>query len=287
MKKSLLFFIVLFVGYFIAKTIQNKWKQPVVSNEKSLFDTIPPRLELKKENFNVLLYSKANGWVHEDAIAAAKEVFGELAQQQAWTLSRSDRGSVFNPEQLSYFDVVVWNNVTGPTLNETQRKAFKNYIENGGGFVGIHGAGDDSHQWKWYDEKVIRTHFSHHPMQPQFQLGTLKKNCEPLFPACADLPQEWTWEEEWYVFYESPRDNGSNVLYNLEESNLVMEGEQEDKKWGMGKDHPIVWYHLQEKGRIFYTAMGHKGTYYQDPDYQKLLIEAVEWAGNINLSNIK
>ena len=52
----------------------------------------------------------------------------------------------------------------------------------------------------------------------------------------------------------------------------------------MGEDHPVVWYHCQKNGKVFYTAMGHKGTYYQDKQYQQLLVEAVEWAGNTSVN---
>ena len=284
MRKAFLFFMVLYLGYFTAKKIQRNSTEVAIKKVVSPLETHPYLLPSEKNDYNVLLYSKANGWVHTDAIAAAKEVFPRLAQKQGWKLIISDDSLVFNPAQLSYFDVVIWNNVTGQTLNKTQREAFKNYIETGGGFVGIHGAGDDSHQWEWYDKKVIRTLFSHHPMQPQFQVGTLNKVGDSLFPATNDFPDQWKWEEEWYVFFESPKLYGSTVLYNLDESKLVMVGEQEDKQWGMGENHPIVWYHCQKKGKVFYTAMGHKGTYYQDPLYQQLLVEAVEWAGNTSIN---
>jgi len=284
MRKALLFFIVLYLGYFTAKKIQRNKTELTAKHVVSSLGTLPSLVPLEKNDYNVLLYSKANAWVHEDAIAAAKKVFPRLAQKQGWKLIISDDSLLFNTEQLAYFDVVIWNNVTGQTLNKTQREAFKNYIETGGGFVGIHGAGDGSHQWDWYEKKVIRSLFSHHPMQPQFQVGTLNKVGDSLFPAIKDFPDQWQWEDEWYVFYESAKQNGSTVLYTLTEDNLTLVGTSEDKQWSMGEDHPIVWYHCLEKGKVFYTAMGHKGKYYQDPLYQKLLIEAVEWAGNTRIN---
>ena len=127
MRKAIIFFIVLYSGYFIAKRIQKNWAETPAKTTVTPLDTLPSLIPLDKSNFNVLLYSKANGWVHTDAIAAAKEVFPRLAQQQGWKLTVSDDSALFNPAQLSYFDVVIWNNVTGQTLDDTQRKAFKNY----------------------------------------------------------------------------------------------------------------------------------------------------------------
>ncbi|MEJ6556423.1 MAG: ThuA domain-containing protein [Flavobacteriaceae bacterium] len=242
--------------------------------------------DLNQLQLNVLLYCKANAWVHTDAIAAAKEVFPELAKQQDWKLTISDDPTLFTTHQLEKYDVLVWSNVTGRTLDDDQRAAFKDYIETGGGFVGIHGTGDNSHDWDWYYDELIRAVFSHHPMEPQFQVGTLTRECPSNFKACESLPSQWEWEEEWYVFEESPRNKGAAIIYTLDETNMVIhadsKGTEKHKDKGMGDDHPIVWFNCVGEGKAFYSALGHKGTYYHDPVHQKLLIKAIEWAGDHN-----
>ena len=89
--------------------------------------------DVNQLQLNVLLYCKANAWVHTDAIAAAKEVFPELAKQQDWKLTISEDPTLFTAHQLEKYDVLVWSNVTGRTLDDDQRAAFKDYIETGGG----------------------------------------------------------------------------------------------------------------------------------------------------------
>ena len=86
MKKAIIFFVVLYLGYFIAKRIQNNWAETPAKTAVSSLDPLPSLLPLDKSDYNVLLYSKANGWVHTDAIASAKEVFPRLAQQQGLSL---------------------------------------------------------------------------------------------------------------------------------------------------------------------------------------------------------
>jgi hypothetical protein len=45
-------------------------------------------------------------------------------------------------------------------LNAEQKAAFQSSIENGGGFVGIHGAGGDPHyEWQWYMNTLIGAQF--------------------------------------------------------------------------------------------------------------------------------
>ena len=87
------------------------------------------------------------------------------------------------------------------------------------------------------------------------------------------------------MFYESPRKKGAHILYTLDETDMVMSGVLKDgslldKGFGMGDDHPIVWYNCVGKGKAFYSALGHKANYYKSPNYNRLLTEAVNWAGN-------
>ncbi len=119
------------------------------------YDTEAPALPKLEKATNVLVFSKTNGFRHGEAIEASGKAFDQLAEAQGWGLFQTENGAVFNPEQLARFDVAVWNNVTGPVLNEKQRMALKQYVEGGGGFVGIHGAGDNSHEhWAWYTDTI-------------------------------------------------------------------------------------------------------------------------------------
>jgi type 1 glutamine amidotransferase len=47
---------------------------------------------------------------------------------------------------------------------------------------------------------------------------------------------------------------------------------------GMGKDHPVAWYHTVEKGRVFVTLLGHNGDMYRDPQYLAHLMGGIWWA---------
>ena len=130
MKKYSVAFLGILLLFFVVK---NTFLAPDTDHQNS--ESRSAVLNLNQPDFNVLFYSKANGWVHEDAIPAAKELFRSLAKQNNWNLTITDDSSIYTPEQLAFFDVVVWNNVTGNTLDEKQRATFKNYLKGGGGFV--------------------------------------------------------------------------------------------------------------------------------------------------------
>lgn len=248
----------------------------------NFYDSEAPTLPESLKEKTVLIFSKTNGFRHGEAIEAAIPLFGKMAAKNGWDLYATDNGAVFNPQQLKQFDVVVWNNTSGKTLNSEQREHFKSYLINGGGFVGIHAAGDNSHQWEWYEQKVLGTLFSHHTLHPQFQKATMHlEKCRCTL--AEGLPEKWDHEEEWYMFYDNPRDNGFQVLYTVDESNMNPSGSipllASGKDWGMGEDHPIAWYNSLDKGRVFYSALGHSASAFEQPEHQKMLENAIRWAG--------
>ena len=119
-------------------------------------------------------FSKANGFRHSSAIGASLPVYEHIGYKNFYD---GDAG-VFNENQLTLFQVVIWNNVSGKVLTDDQRIVFKNWIEGVRGFIGIHAAGDDSHQWVWYESAVIQTHFSHHNISPYLDTATLHLNID-------------------------------------------------------------------------------------------------------------
>ncbi len=248
----------------------------------NFYESTPPEIPHDISGSTVLVFSKTNGFPHSSAIKAAIPAFEKMAADNGWILYSTNNGAIFNPEQLQQFDVVIWNNVSGKVLKEEQRGHFKEYLEEGGGFVGIHASGDASHQWDWYEDNVIGAHFSHHPLNPQFQIAPMQLENEESDLATG-LLSNWEREEEWYMFYDNPRDKSFEILYTVDESNINPSGNipllASDKDWGMGKDHPIVWYHELEKGRVFYSALGHSGRAFKEENHLQLLENAIKWAG--------
>ena len=46
----------------------------------------------------------------------------------------------------------------------------------------------------------------------------------------------------------------------------------------MGNDHPIIWSHCQGKGRVLYSALGHSGEAFAEPEMRKFITNSVNWA---------
>jgi hypothetical protein len=265
--------LVLGLGGFVAYGLYS------VYYGKHVYETVPPELPVHLSDTAILIFSKTNGYRHDEAIPAANAAIAAIAHKHGWSTVFTENGAVFNPAMLSRFKVTVWNNTSGDTLNADQRTAFQNYIENGGGFVGIHAAGGDPHyDWPWYVQTIIGAQFMAHPLNPQFQRATVHV-AEPADPIMAGVPAAWSRVDEWYSFKNNPRASGVQVLATLDENTYSPKLFWKDLR--MGADHPIIWKHRVGKGRVFYSALGHRASAYSEPEYVGVLDRALQWSAGL------
>lgn len=238
------------------------------------YDDAPVSFQTPKGKPAVLLFDKINGFRDGPSVEAARAAFQKLAEQKGWTLVATDKGGAIRPETLRQFDVVIWNNVSGDVLTLSQRKALKAYLENGGGFLAVHGsAGDFSTFWDWYVDDLIGARFAGHPMAPQFQDARVVVE-DRSHPITAKLPKDWVMNDEWYSFRTNPRAAGAHVLLTLDESSYKPDGHGQNLRMG---DHPIAWTNCIGKGRMFYSAIGHRPETYSEPNHVALLDSALDW----------
>jgi type 1 glutamine amidotransferase len=179
---------------------------------------------------------------------------------------------------------VIWNNVSGDVLSPEQRAALQRYIENGGGFVGVHGSGGDrKYDWSWYPETLLRAQFIGHPLNPQFQRATL--HIESADPIVQGLGPTWTREDEWYSFAKSPRASDVQILATIDEASYKPEVFGFSLR--MGSDHPVIWKHCVGTGRVFYSALGHTAESYAESEYRQVLERAIAWAAHVEGDDCK
>lgn len=245
------------------------------------FDTQPPEITINDQDFSLLVFSKTNGYRHHEAIKAGNTYLKNLASEKQWQIVVTENAATFNDQQLAYFDVIIWNNVTGPALTNEQRASMKRSLEKGVGFLGIHAAGDDSHNdWTWYRDHVIGAAFSGHTLLPQFQQANLMLG-EP-HAINVHLPNALKHEDEWYSFQRSPRKPGIDILYTVDEKSYSPGRWINGKHLAMGDDHPVAWAHQLVGAHVVYIAIGHRKETYEALWFQQLLIQSIEWAGKIS-----
>ena len=271
-----------FVMPDMAKIDAGLAKVPVTDADREArcarYDTVLPRIGLLRGHPRVLLFEKINGFKDTPSVNAAHAAFVAMAERKGWALAITDQGSAFSPMILRRFDAVIWNNISGDVLTLSQRRTFQSWMENGGGFIGVHGtAGDPVYFWDWYVDTLIGARFKGHPLNPQFQTAKVVLG-DSTHPAAKGLPASWDVNDEWYSFKNDPRANGSRIIATLDESTYKPDG-MGGQSLRMG-DHPIVWSRCINRGRMFYSAIGHRPERYSDANYVKMLEQAVDWAAD-------
>ena len=275
--KGILIVLLIAVAFIAVQTIRY-WDtiQRVFLGGVHVHETTPPVLPANLPHPAILVFSKTNAFRHTEAIPAANALFAQIAHDNGWGYFQTENGATFRPDMLSHFDAVVFNNVSGDVFSPEQRAAFEAYVKNGGGYLGLHAAGDNSHEgWSWYTDQLIGAHFTMHTMKPQFQLATVNLEGKD-HPAAAGLPASWQRTEEWYSFAQSPRAKGYGVLLTVDERTYNPEG-MFGKNLRMGNDHPVVWWHCMGRGRVLYSALGHQAEAFAEPEYKRLLANALGW----------
>jgi hypothetical protein len=243
----------------------------------SVAPALPPELG-ENGALAILLFSKTNGFRHTEAIPACEKSLREIANRRGWQVFATENAAVFEEGLLARFRVLVSNNATGDNWSPPQRQAFQRWIEQGGGFVGVHGAAGTRYRfWNWYTDGLLRGRFLGHPLLPQLQPARVVVE-DRTHPAMAQFGADFVHEDEWYSFERSARQPGVRVLASLDESSYTPR--ELFREIAMG-DHPVVWSHCPGRGRVFYSALGHTAASYARPELRGMLEGAVAWAAGL------
>jgi type 1 glutamine amidotransferase len=216
-------------------------------------DAMAPRL---------LVYTRTTGYRHDSIPAgiAALRTLGDFEVD-----ATEDPAALEKP--LDEYAAVVFLSTSGEVLTPAGRERLAEYVESGGGFVGVHAAACTEYDWPYYGE-LLGAWFARHP---EYQPGKALVE-DRDHPATRHLPAVWDFTDEWYDFRTNPR-SAVRVLASADESSY--------DGGGMGDDHPLVWCREQGEGRVFYTALGHASEAYEDPDFRAHLLGGITWAAAI------
>ena len=100
-------------------------------------DTQAPWVPVDMAAPAVLIFSKTNSYRHTEGIEGGNRVLREIAIANGWGLYTTDNGAIFNEGDLQRFAAVVFLNANGDMLSVAQEQAFQEWLQGGGGWIGI------------------------------------------------------------------------------------------------------------------------------------------------------
>lgn len=211
----------------------------------------------------VLHYHKVGGWVHEDGIRDMTAVMNVLSKQKGFTVTHTEDPAVLNLANLKTYSAIIWdNNVNGggSVPQEANRQAVMDYVNQGGGWLLVHGAGDHQNSWPGL-QTVIGTTFSTHGAQGagDITFDAEAKAHKELKYMLQDLPPSARiTKDEWYSFQNTLRGKTGVTVIAIAgggTAQVILPLADNSKP----EDHTYMWAKEMGTGRTLYTALGHGG----------------------------
>lgn len=217
---------------------------------------------VKDKQAKILIFSLTKGF-HHTSIADGITAIQKLGAQNKFNVDTTTDVNQFTTENLKQYQSIIFLSPTGSNLfNDAQKLALKQYINNGGGFVGIHAATDCNYEWEWYG-KMVGGYFESHPKIQDAKLIIVDSKNKLV----KGLPQPWLHKDEWYNFKS----------FNTSVKVLIKVDETSYKGGNMNNNHPISWTHIYDGGKVFYTALGHTKECYTDQLFLNHLLAGLKW----------
>ena len=231
----------------------------------------------------VLFFTKSSGFQHSvitrkgGELSHAERILTEIGKEHGYEVVASKDGRLFEPDKIGEWDAFAFETTMdlttagphndGHPMSKEGKKAFLDAVAGGKGFVGMHCATDTFHsQGDTVDPyiKMIGGEFISHGRQQEAKLTVT----DPDFPGVRAFGSEFTINDEWY----SQKNLADDLHVIIAHETKGMVDWQYDRP-----NFPQTWARLHDKGRVFYTSMGHREDVWENPKYQGLLLGALAW----------
>jgi len=234
----------------------------------------------RSQNFQHSVVAKRNGQP-----SLVDKVWTDLGAQHGFDVECTKDGRIFIPENIAKFDAFFFcttGDLTAergtdntPPMPKDGKKALLDAIAAGKGFLGSHCASDTFHspgdrnanqdpdKRDPYITMLGGEFISHGSQQP-----AKMRVVDPKFPGVVRLVS-FQVHEEWYAL----KNFAPDLHVILAQDNTGMRDWQYQRA-----DFPATWARMHDKGRVFYTSMGHREDVWENPIFQLMLLGAFSWA---------
>ena len=173
-----------------------------------------------------------------------------MGTEKNFNVTLTEDATQFTDASLRPYEVVVMLHPDGEgILSAAQRTAFERWYQRGKGLVGIHAAANADRNWDWMTEARGGSLFANHPAARCSSSRRRSRSPSRITPLRKGFPPTGCARTSGTT---SPRSRRRQVLAKLDESTY-----DEQDGTAEADDHPIAWCSNYDRGRSFYTALGH------------------------------
>src|SRR6516225_5291715 len=217
----------------------------------------------------VLYFTHSAGYRH-DVLPLSGSVLHDFGERSgSFTVTATDDVSALTAENLRRFAAILFYTTGELPMSDVQKTALLDFVRSGGGFLGVHSATDTFYTWPDYLD-LIGGYFNGHPWH---QAVTIEV-ADAADPLVAFLGSSLQLNDEVYQISDFDY-RGSRVLLRLDQSSVDLgKPGVHPRFYGW----PLAWTRSYGQGRVFYTALGHEASVWQDARYQRILTNAIRWS---------
>jgi uncharacterized protein len=217
----------------------------------------------------VLYFTYSAGYRHE-VIPLSKAILTQLGNNSgAFEVTATEDTSEFSTENLKSYAAVMFYTTGELPMSASEKTALLDFVRSGRGFLGVHSATDTFYTWPDYLD-LIGGYFNGHPWH---QTVTIEV-ADPSDPLVAFLGHSLQVEDEIYQVSDFDY-RGSHVLLRLDPGSVDLSKPGVHQRF---YGWPLAWTRSYGEGRVFYTALGHEASVWQDARYQRMLTNAILWS---------
>jgi type 1 glutamine amidotransferase len=270
--------------------------QVSTSQAEKILAALPEKARMKpKELRRVLIWntpfmeqSPHKGYTIPQA-AYAMKLLGETTG--AFEPVISDDVAMYLPENLKRFDAIIMNNSNGQWIRPTEedmkkfegkgadidavenmlRKSFLDWVSSGGGIVAFHHSISGNPKWAEFTE-LLGAGYWGHPWNEEVGVK-LDEPDHPLLHAFGGKP--FRIAEEVFQFNEPYSREKLRVLLSLDTATTNMTVPWIHRKDG---DFGLAWVRSYGRGRVFYSAIGHRTEIWWNPTILRFYLDAIQFA---------
>jgi type 1 glutamine amidotransferase len=223
----------------------------------------------------VLFLTHSAGFVHDvvkrassNELSIAERGLVEAAKGRFDVRCTQDCGAI-DAATLAGVQAVCFYTTGELPISDEGKTALMTWIRNGGAFVGMHCATDTLYQYRPYVDMVGGT-FDGHPWHQPVRVVVEDRE----HPSTAKLGDGFGVTDEIYQFANFER-HPLHVLLSLDPKSVdVSLGKRADR------DYALAWCKPWGRGRVFYTALGHRPELWSDAGYLGHVLGGIAWAVN-------
>jgi uncharacterized protein len=217
----------------------------------------------------ILYFTYSAGYRH-DVIPLSRAVLTQLGSNSGFfEVTTTEDTSEFSSGNLDRYAAVMFYTSGELPMSETQRAALLDFVRSGRGFLGVHSATDTFYTWPDYLD-LVGGYFNGHPWHQPVTIEVV----DPGDPLVGFLGNSLQVDDEIYQISDFDY-GGSRVLLRLDPGSVDLGRTGVHQRF---YGWPLAWTRRYGEGRVFYTALGHEPSVWQDTRYQRILANAILWS---------